>query len=187
MRRRGVSSERRRSSCRLQSDCQLIHNPWILLIRYGKRGVRNRMRRWFYRFAPSQWETTLLCNVSRWLLGCKHRISPDIHNADLLACNHKQMPQSALWYFVISVTYPKDFIESNLLQPPPPPFNIAAIFVKYCYTTGSWLFRPYRPYSRQVTEQLPLSGSFHSLCYLARVRPVVQTYELMCVVRAAHR
>ena len=42
----------------------------------------------------------------------------------------------ALQYFDISVTYPQGFqiCYNN------PMFYVAAIFVKYCYTTGSWLF-----------------------------------------------
>ena len=46
---------------------------------------------------------------------------------------HKPAP----WHFDISVIYPKDF--SQICYNTPIRY-IAAIFVKYCYTTGSWLF-----------------------------------------------
>ena len=42
----------------------------------------------------------------------------------------------ALWYFGTSVTYPPWFRRVKLVVIPT--FYIAAIFVKYCYTTGSW-------------------------------------------------
>ena len=45
----------------------------------------------------------------------------------------------ALWYFGTSVTYPPWFRWVKLVVIPPPMFYIAATFVKYCYTTGSWL------------------------------------------------
>ena len=47
-------------------------------------------------------------------------------------------PYTRTVFFDILVTYTKDFIESNLLFTPM--FYIAAIFVKCCYTTSSWLF-----------------------------------------------
>ena len=40
------------------------------------------------------------------------------------------------WYFDISVTYPQGFHKCYNT----PMFYVAAIFVKYCYTTDSWLF-----------------------------------------------
>ena len=45
----------------------------------------------------------------------------------------------APWRFDISVIYPQGFHKSQICYDPPILY-IAAIFVKYCYTSGSWLF-----------------------------------------------
>ena len=50
------------------------------------------------------------------------------------------LPIPALWYFGTSVTYPPPpMISQSQISCNTHTFYISAIFVKYCYTTGSWL------------------------------------------------
>ena len=45
------------------------------------------------------------------------------------------------WYFDMSVIYPNDFRSSQICYNIPHVlYSIAAIFMKYCFTTSSWLF-----------------------------------------------
>ena len=68
-----------------------------------------------------------LC-LNKWL--SKNRDASD------LRCHHAHYDVNVM----ISVTYPKGFHRVKFVIIPPC-FFISAIFVKYCYTTGSLLFR----------------------------------------------
>ena len=70
------------------------------------------------------------------------------------------IPCSIVWYFDILVIYTQGFHRVRFVDTPM--YYIAAIFVKYCYTTGSWWFTVTPGFIQSVCLMSPSLSNFRS-------------------------